>query len=407
MHQKINQIITSTLFLALTAGMGIVSFVLPDKTASVLESKTLASFPAYESFDQYTDGSLFKDFETFITQQLPLKDQLVGLWSDISRLTGKAIKNDVFISSEGEFVPTSLSIRSKDTLDKYIKKIAAVNEAVINQEKEMNFYFSVAASKQTILDPSTFPEYLDMNDVSDYLDYHTYMAEELKEEKIDMLFLYDTLKSAYDSGIKVYYSTDHHLNAEGAYATYTAMVNYLNEHGSLSEEPLSKEDMLFYESDKKLYGSRLRTFGGTLLFDDHDVIRQYLPSTGEYTFQSVIDEETFVKTGDSTVFISENVYDDEPFDKYRNYYNILLPTYARSPVLTNHSNPEGRILLVMGDSYSQALLPMLIYHYKEIHLLDIRTFQDSISDYANKIGADDVMIYISGVESNRFTHLNP
>ena len=52
-------------------------------------------------------------------------------------------------------------------------------------------------------------------------------------------------------------------------------------------------------------------------------------------------------------------------------------------------------LLIVRDSYTDSLLPFLLAHYSEIHLLDLRYYRDSVSRYAEENGIDTVLVLYS------------
>lgn len=51
-----------------------------------------------------------------------------------------------------------------------------------------------------------------------------------------------------------------------------------------------------------------------------------------------------------------------------------------------------RTLLVIKDSYAHSLIPFLTVHYDTIHVLDLRYVNISAVEYAQAIGADEVLL---------------
>jgi hypothetical protein len=59
-------------------------------------------------------------------------------------------------------------------------------------------------------------------------------------------------------------------------------------------------------------------------------------------------------------------------------------------------NPEGKgKLLVIRDSYSDALAPFLALHFEEVHLLDPRYYRYSAAKYAQDNGLEAIAVVYS------------
>jgi hypothetical protein len=56
---------------------------------------------------------------------------------------------------------------------------------------------------------------------------------------------------------------------------------------------------------------------------------------------------------------------------------------------------NGRSLLVIKDSYAHSLIPLLTAHYENIHVLDLRYFSLSVSQYAEEHGCDEALFLFS------------
>ena len=56
---------------------------------------------------------------------------------------------------------------------------------------------------------------------------------------------------------------------------------------------------------------------------------------------------------------------------------------------------EGPRVLLVRDSYSDSLTPFLTRHFSEIHLMDLRYNRNSIKDYVQENGIDQVVVLYS------------
>ena len=80
----------SAFFAVFLAGFLIFHLVLPDKTHSETENRTLAQFPAF-SWEALKSGSFTKDLEEYFADQFPLRDGWTGLKARAEQLLGKSV----------------------------------------------------------------------------------------------------------------------------------------------------------------------------------------------------------------------------------------------------------------------------------------------------------------------------
>lgn len=58
-------------------------------------------------------------------------------------------------------------------------------------------------------------------------------------------------------------------------------------------------------------------------------------------------------------------------------------------------NTEAPKLLIIRDSYTDSLVPYLTAHFSEIHLIDLRYYKFSASDYIAEHGIDTALVLYS------------
>ena len=75
---RISQVVTAVLFCALLAGFGLLHILLPDRTFSPVENRTLYSMPDF-SWSALADGSYTSKLEKYLEDQFPLRDGWMGL----------------------------------------------------------------------------------------------------------------------------------------------------------------------------------------------------------------------------------------------------------------------------------------------------------------------------------------
>ena len=79
--EKISQIIMVSVFIVFIFGFAVWSFLLKDRKFSEMENRNLAQFPEF-TWKNLKDGTFTDGLEKYMSDQLPLKDELVTLKTD-------------------------------------------------------------------------------------------------------------------------------------------------------------------------------------------------------------------------------------------------------------------------------------------------------------------------------------
>ncbi len=184
----------------------------------------------------------------------------------------------------------------------------------------------------------------------------------------------------------IYLRTDHHWSPLGAYyaARKFAEVADVPFHG-LDEEG-------YYAPDT------IRRFVGTMYGYSQDIAVKnapedfiyYLPQKAEYeaTFRNYEIDENYQITAVGSSHV-------EPYFKtYRDGSSLAYSTFMGgdvklTKVRTNVGN--GRRLLILKDSYGNALPGYLFYSFEEIHVVDGRYFTHNMKQYVRDNGITDIL----------------
>jgi hypothetical protein len=203
-------------------------------------------------------------------------------------------------------------------------------------------------------------------------------------ESIVTINAYDALKNNKEK--YMYFRTDHHWTALGAYYAYTAFMDAINEDAiSLEQYEVTKvEDYL---------GSTYSTTLSKALKDNPDTIYLYNPFT----------ENKYYVYYEGP--LEMDVIDMNHADKTRKYRIFLSGDRPWGKIITEVKN--GKKIVVIKDSYANAFVPFLIPHYEEIYVVDPRQFELNILDFIeeNKIQEVLVLNYAPVVSYNGFTDL--
>jgi hypothetical protein len=177
----------------------------------------------------------------------------------------------------------------------------------------------------------------------------------------------------------LYFRTDHHWTALGAYYAYLAFAE------AAGIEPVAREDLDY---------GKIETFLGSFYSWTRDVNMRNNPDFVEFFRpRNSRDYSVVHYLADGTVYhgslIAGSAWND--FSGYLIFINGDQPhTHITTP------NKNGRRLMVFKESYGNPFVPFAAMHYEEIHVADIRYFPHNAINFINEKNIDDV-IFINSV----------
>ena len=172
----------------------------------------------------------------------------------------------------------------------------------------------------------------------------------------------------------LYFRSDHHWTARGAYYAYEAFVKA----AGFSPVTLDK-----YEK-KEFLG-----FLGTLYDKTRSAKIAANPDTVE-VFMPLVESTFQIHTAKGGVLNWNVINENYGKPSFKNKYLVFLSGDEPLSVITTNVDTDRKIL-VFKDSYGNAFIPFLMNHYKEIHVIDPRHFQANAAAYAVEQGFDDVL----------------
>lgn len=351
----------TVVFLVFIFSMTILFLVLPKKDYSSSEKRYMASFPTLTA-KSFFSGDFGEDFEKYLSDHTAFRNFWVSLNSYYNLCLGNPLSNGIYHCDDGYL------INDPPVTDRLETNIDVMAE----------FSTNCSIPSTLVLAPST--GYVS-NDVlpNKHIVYHDdelfeSTSKTLSQSNIAFVDLREDFKKAYNNGTQVYYKTDHHWTAEGAYIAYCALAKELNYTANVKEN----YDISTYGD---FYGTTYSSSGFWFTKPDNIEIWESKALQNSDIQVSITDNgETEVS---SSMFFLDNLNED---DKYPVYLDGNHP-YT---VIKNNSLKNGEKLLVIKDSFAHSLVPFLADHYSEIVMIDMRYYKQSVSEL---------------VESNDFSHL--
>ncbi|MFC7678827.1 DHHW family protein [Paenibacillus sp. GCM10028914] len=347
-----------TLFLMLLAFL-----ILPKERFSELENRVLQSAPNL-TWDNLLSKKYAEDTESFVTDHFPLRSTWLAVKSSVEQLRLQQENNGIYKGNAGylfeKFVEPDYS-----KIEKYaeaIKKFAL-------SHPEVNTTFMLAPTSVGMYPdrlPAFAPNY-DQSKVNQYIG--NYM-----QGSVPFMDGFDILRPHASESI--YYRTDHHWTTKGAYLAYVAYAE------KMGWQPLSEKDFNIEIVSRSFLGSyHTRSQFNGVTPDSIEVYKPVKP----------VSTEMYIADTDETL---TSMYDASFLEKKDQYSYFLGGVHALMK-FTSKLDPQvvqQEKLLVIKDSYAHSFIPFLTLHVPEIHVIDMRYYNGSISDYMSKNGIKDVLL---------------
>ncbi len=347
-----------TLFVMMTALL-----LMPAQRFSELENRYLQGIPEL-TWDSLISRAFADEVELYLSDQFPLRGQWIAVKSAMERLRLQRENNGIYFGQDG-YLLEKFEQPDEEKLRRYVE---ALNKFAANQQDAAISFLLAPTSIGIYPDrlpwlASAFPQEKVNREIA-----------ELLTDRVSFLDGFDILAPHADE--QLYYKTDHHWTTRGAYLAYAA---YARQMGWM---PLAEDAFEIITVSDSFLGSyhTKSLYSGA----KPDSIEVYRPHDAVNTTMHVAD------TGERL----ETMYADQYLEKKDQYAYFLGGVHALVTLTSelDRGTADLERLLVVKDSYAHNLLPFLTLHVPEIHVIDIRYYNGSISAYMTQHGLDDVLL---------------
>lgn len=442
-RRKAADVFFITTALAFFAAVGAAMLLLPRSSDSVLEQRELAKLPEY-SAEAFKDGSYSSEMDSYFSDTVPFRDNLMVLSSALTSFTGfrsNDIKlHNVSIAEADKDTENEMphlepmvspentdEISGSDESDKVVQgldpqypaeTVQAAQEGQSNTDDTVNITnngIAVVGTRALMLYGGNFTVGEDYAKViSQYkqelgssvnvysmvipTSVEFYCPEEVKPYTSSQLDNINNIYSHLTNGVKpvdvytsisehtdepVYLRTDHHWSSLGAYYAAAAFA----ETAGVPFAELSEYDEHVIDG---YVGTMYSYTQDIAIKNNPEDFVYYVPKnvTANTIYQNYILGENNVITGIETP-ISSSFYIDFTKNKSMLYCTFMGGDAKITRVNTSARN--GRKLAIFKDSYGNALPQFLFGSFEEIYVLDMRYFTYNAIDYLKEKGVTDVL----------------
>lgn len=392
-----------------------INLLIPKKASvSEIEKRALELKPVL-SLSSIFGGRYFVQYEDYFTDHFVWRDQLVE-WSGLLK------KSKGILGEEDIRLVVSRNNNMQSSMNSPVNEEEAVpamsshaEEQEESSEEEMVgqylvykdnayllYYFNPEAAKRYAGALNEFQQRVDAEQLRVYSLLVPSKIEFVGEEKLKKLTMpqkaaVDLVKETLQESITpvdayskleehkeeyIYFRSDHHWTALGAYYAYEAFA----EAAGYTMIPLAQYDTEEYPG---FLGTSYAATLSTAMKRNPDVLTLYKPS---------VSSTLTVSDGES--FIRRELFDKQYSEKDEKYSTFLGGDFGYGILRTKSGT--NRVLMVIKDSYANALIPFLIPHYKEIHIIDPRYYTGNIVRAAKEAKADEVLFLNSSIVGSYF-----
>jgi len=423
--KKIYNILCGALLFVLLA-VGVVSLFDKDPTFSKSENRNLKTFPKI-TISNLIDGSFTTALREYYADTFPGREGLMekntslnafyyfsGLSSkDDAQLVinfdsnaaqhGQALENPDVTKPSGESTPTE---PSEEEVPRITEPSAAVEQlgSVIfvgdramdvpyGNETKIKRYAQAVNSLANLLGSDVKTYSMPVPNAAEF-----YAGSDWNTGAYSQKSMFQTLKNNLNSNVTyvdayselarhtdeyIYFRTDHHWTHLGAYYAYSA----LGKAAGFTAEPQTKFATGKWEN---FVGSMYTYLAGyaqsAVLKNNPDTVHYWKPYADCTTYYY---DDTNLTNG--VLMGTICVVREEVDNKYLTFMG------GDHPVTVVTTNTEGPCILVIKESYGNALISWLTSHYSKIILIDPREYFDKRSDidlktFAEEQGVDELLV---------------
>ncbi|OKZ35987.1 DHHW family protein [Eshraghiella crossota] len=329
-------------------------FACKDVKFSEKENRNLASVPKL-TWSSITGGRFMDDFETYLTDQFPLRNLCVSIKTAVLRGTGRRYINDVYIGKEGYLIAKE-SVADYNRVDRLTESINKFADNV----KGVSVDFLLIPNTSLI-----YEDKLPYGAKSNEKEVISHINKTVSD-KVNTIDVTDVLIAKANEGL--YYKTDHHWKTKAAYYTFRQYAAY---------KGITPVNYNFYDVTGNFQGTQSSNSG---VYSTYETVTIGVPdnSIGTYTVE-------YVNEGKKTT----SLFDDSKLKEKDKYQVFLGGNFAQVDITTTAGT--GRNLMIIKDSYANCFIPLLTPYYDKITVIDPRYFYDDIYTLIEAYGISDVL----------------
>lgn len=396
-----------------------VCFMIPLRpSVSVTEKRELAKFPEF-SFSEIFNGNYFSDISKWFSDTVPFRDTLMGFNSAIQNFLGTdgAIKG-FDEGGAGDDIPDPVAPGNEETLpyidpdatdedtqkeeptippdEKDAQHVDQMGSVLVVDNAAFEYYYFVQSASDNYartlntaaarfpdhkVYATMIPKSIDITlnqkvrknlNVSDQKTAINYILGSTSD-KVIKYDCYDNMMMHRNEYL--YFRTDHHWTALGAYYCYQSFCE------AKGITPLDISDFEVWSFEGFLGTLYNESGSDPALKATPDRVDAYKPPCN-YSM-TITDKNGY--TNEMPL-----LYDETDAPASLKYGTFICGDNPLSTI-TNADKPDGETCVVIKESFGNAFVPFLVYHYKTVYVIDYRHYSGSLSGFLSSHQVDDII----------------
>ena len=374
--------------------IGLAFFARPERSEN--EKRELTDFPKF-TLESFLSGEYTNQIALWYSDTYPLREPMIEANGAMQSLHGIR-EEQVIGGGDADDIPTDTPAdivfnptddgKGESVQGMYLNGDTAYQLYFFNQQNSdsyvslINDFAASVDGKARVYDmivPLHYQIALSADTVkkynaSDCAEAIEYMYSNLSEKVTPI----DTLPQLISHNDEyLYFRTDHHWTARGAYYAYVA---FCQEKGT---SPTSLKDYKRFQFNGFLGTLYANANQPTDMRNNPDYVEAFVPN-------GINEEKVYDSNGQ---LIGEYAIVYTKADKYDAGNKYLTFIAGDQPLIEIH-NPkikDGSSIVVVKESYGNAFVPFLVDSYEYVYVIDYRAWSGSLADFVVENGIDEVL----------------
>ncbi len=411
--KDIRKYIVPTLFISMLLATSAAYIAVPDRDISESENRTLASLPSF-SLESLSSGKFTSGMISYMNDQFPFREAFMEIGNNIeetmhleSKVSGGTLITNTGNVSGG--AGERLNGNDTEIVAKEFEELEeSYNSLIIDDSGRAIEYYSFSDKNLFRYAKTLNSLAYELRDINLYsmvvpTSSEFYLSEDLKKDNNSQKKALDKVYKKTSSKAKrvnvlpvlkreaknpdnyLYFKTDHHWTQLGAYHAYTEFCK----SAGFKAVPMESMETAVVEGD--FLGSFTRMTDNPALSESSDTIVYFVPD----------EVEDVTAYTDADMAVSYDAALIIPPGDIQNKYMVFLG--GDHPLIHIKTYSESqRSLVIVKDSFGNALIPLLVPHFKNIYAIDPRTAHTNLAQFCSLHSVTDVLIenYAFSLSSN-------
>ena len=380
--QKIQHYLLPVTFFSIVLGGFLFHIVTVDRPQSEMENRPLESANISPSLRDIFSGEWSKQVETYISDQFPARDWWMRDYVFFQRAMGKTYLNDKYAVDEasGWIISKPAPAKTEQELASFAQDLQQLNDGLATKNIPFTFY-SLPAKATYSREPS--PNFMPADAG---MENNTKLHKLLTAAGVDNIRLREQMNDGF-SADRDFYKTDHHWTMRGAFAGYEALITTLSERFGEAIEPLPYNESNTKCLPNDFAGSWNKILYMTVQNNDQVCYNEPASFATQFTiYDGTIEENVIVPY--EAVYGRAKQMDAEALVNYAEAYSRDFAELT----IVNKVYDSDKHLVVIKDSYFNAIQFHVASHFKTLTILDLRYLEKDVISYLQSLQPDYVVL---------------